>query len=117
MAWLVVASLLSASLETSYSARVSIFPLPAQDIGLVLKPQNTAEIHLSGIVNLREELRYRQLDGTWHVEFGAKVRRVLSRYRCQISQIQWTEGRDLMLSLTMPIVGRITVHMTPTDLS
>ena len=94
----------------TYKSLVSVPMLPKQEVLLTIKNNTNALISLKGTVNIDEEFLYEKNGSEWNIIFGEKMKKFLSKLRCNIKNIVFDPKTDVAnVMLNIPIVGQIKV--------
>ena len=88
----------------------SFFPLPKQEIKVVLKNDNMADLHLKGVVNMIESFSYKYENNKWYVVFNTNTNKMLRKFKCRVSEIDVTKN-NISLSMYLPIIGNVRVRL------
>ena len=96
----------------TYYTKIRFFPLPKQEIKVVLKNDNMAELHLKGVVNMIDSFSYKYENKKWDVVFNTNTNEMLRKFKCRVSEIDFTNN-IISLSMYLPIIGNVRVSLLP----
>lgn len=96
----------------TYHTNIRFFPLPKQEIKVVLKNDNMAELHLKGVVNMIDSFSYKYDNKKWEVVFNTNTNKMLRKFKCRVSEIDFTNN-IISLSIYLPIIGNVHVSLLP----